>query len=382
MALINKLEDIGNAIRSKTGGTELLKLDEMPAAIESIETGGGGAELPEEILTITGNCNYRMANNGWNAFIDYFGNKIITENINNTTYMFNSSNNLEIVDFTINFSANSPVDINNMFANCNKLKQLPQVGTYRPMAMNRMFYNCENLREIPSCYEDNIDFTYLESQTSATSGRADSLFQNCYSLRELPMGMIKSGNAVIRYDRSYLYGISACYALNELKNLPLFFTSTWTSNAFSTTFTSLCRVKDIIFETNIDGTVKEMNWKSQVIDLTVSVGYTPLAHYITNYNSGITADKQVKDDATYQALKNDPDYFTTMNEYSRYNHDSAVNTINSLPDTSAYLASAGGTNTIKFKGASGSLTDGGAINTLTAEEIAVAAAKGWTVTLT
>ena len=50
MALINKLEDIGNAIRSKTGGTELLKLDEMPAAIESIETGGGGAELPEEIL--------------------------------------------------------------------------------------------------------------------------------------------------------------------------------------------------------------------------------------------------------------------------------------------------------------------------------------------
>jgi hypothetical protein len=62
--------------------------------------------------------------------------------------------------------------------------------------------------------------------------------------------------------------------------------------------------------------------------------------------------------------------------YSRYNHDSAVETINSLPDTSAY-----GTNTIKFKGASGALTDGGAINTLTEEEIAVAAAKGWTVTL-
>lgn len=66
---------------------------------------------------------------------------------------------------------------------------------------------------------------------------------------------------------------------------------------------------------------------------------------------------------------------------SVYNHDSAVETINSLPDTSAYLASAGGTNTIKFKGDSGSATDGGAINTLTEEEIAVATAKGWTVTL-
>lgn len=66
---------------------------------------------------------------------------------------------------------------------------------------------------------------------------------------------------------------------------------------------------------------------------------------------------------------------------SVYNHDSAVETINSLPDTSAYLASAGGTNTIKFKGASGSATAGGAINTLTEAEIAVATAKGWTVTL-
>lgn len=92
-------------------------------------------------------------------------------------------------------------------------------------------------------------------------------------------------------------------------------------------------------------------------------------------------DKRIKDDATYQALKNDPDSWTYDINYSKYNHDSAVETINSLPDTSAYIATAGGTNTIKFNGASGSKTDGGAINTLTEEEIAVAAAKGWTVTL-
>ena len=92
-------------------------------------------------------------------------------------------------------------------------------------------------------------------------------------------------------------------------------------------------------------------------------------------------DKQIKDDATYQALKNDPDSWTIDINYSKYNHDSAVETINSLPDTSAYIATAGGTNTIKFKGGSGAKTDGGAISTLTEEEIAIAAAKGWTVTL-
>lgn len=74
------------------------------------------------------------------------------------------------------------------------------------------------------------------------------------------------------------------------------------------------------------------------------------------------------------------DSWTTQREYSRYNHDSAVRTINSLPDTSEYLETAGGSNTICFKGDAGSLTDGGAINTLTEEEIAVAAAKGWTIT--
>ena len=115
--------------------------------------------------------------------------------------------------------------------------------------------------------------------------------------------------------------------------------------------------------------------------LTNYVGYTSIGDEATKYNSGITADQRVTDATSYEALKNDPDWFTADVNYSRYNHDSAVATINSLPDTSAYLATAGGTNTIKFKGAAGASTDGGAINTLTEEEIAVAAAKGWTVTL-
>jgi hypothetical protein len=148
-----------------------------------------------------------------------------------------------------------------------------------------------------------------------------------------------------------------------------------TSNAFTYSFDNAYRLKNIVFAMNEDGTAKTATWKSQTIDLSKSVGYLPSKSYVMDYNSGITADKEVKDDATYQALKNDPDWFSANINYSRYNHDSAVRTINSLPDCSAT-----GTNTIKFKGASGALTDGGAINTLTEEEIAVATAKGWTVT--
>jgi hypothetical protein len=151
---------------------------------------------------------------------------------------------------------------------------------------------------------------------------------------------------------------------------------------FYNTFKDCARAKEITFETN-NGQPIETQWKNQSIDFTdagAKISGSAIQNF-TGYNSGITTDKQVKDDTTYQALKDDPDWFSTSFNYSRYNHDSAVNTINSLPDTSAYLASAGGTNTIKFKKAAGSATDGGAIENLTAEEIAVAAAKGWTVTL-
>ena len=41
MALTNKLSAIGDAIREKTGGTELLTLDQMVTEIANIQGGSG-----------------------------------------------------------------------------------------------------------------------------------------------------------------------------------------------------------------------------------------------------------------------------------------------------------------------------------------------------
>ena len=106
--------------------------------------------------------------------------------------------------------------------------------------------------------------------------------------------------------------------------------------------------------------------------------------YATRYSDVLYlvygSSKQVTNSDTYAALKDTEEWWTADINYSRYNHDSAVNTINSLPDTADYITSSGGSpNTVVFKGAAGASTDGGAINTLTEEEIAVATAKGWTV---
>ena len=70
MALTNKLSAIGNAIREKTGKTDLLTLDQMPQEIKGIET-GGDTEVEDTIIerTITGvYTNNRIETVGENAF--------------------------------------------------------------------------------------------------------------------------------------------------------------------------------------------------------------------------------------------------------------------------------------------------------------------------
>lgn len=67
MALIDKLTAIANAIRSKTGSTEPMTLDEMVTAIANITNGSvpsdtitlsDGTELPKP--TLKDGCNYAM----------------------------------------------------------------------------------------------------------------------------------------------------------------------------------------------------------------------------------------------------------------------------------------------------------------------------------
>ena len=227
------------------------------------------------------------------------------------------------------------------------------------------------------CYGNASLLNVYECNTSQCTDMSN-MFNGCLSLRSVPEDFIKEmyHSATIGSYCFLYYTFNRCIALDEIKGLYLA-DITLNANTIAKTFDQCCRVKDIIFATQEDGTPYSRNCSNQAISLTYEVGYIGFTteSQLLNYNSGITADKKVFDDASYAALKNDPDWYTTDTAYSRYNHDSAVNTINSLPDVSQ-----GTGNTIKFKGEAGSKTDGGAINTLTEEEIAVAAAKGWTVT--
>lgn len=411
MALTNKLTAIGNAIRAKNGETALYTLDEMATAISNLpsvsvkpviaplnvtENGEyvapstidgyspvtvnvptGGAGIPSEAFSISGDCKYRFYNGGWDWFIENYGDQITTSNIVDASYMFTNSNLTEI-PFAINLDINSySCSCTQMFNNCELLTALPEIYG-KPTTLRFTLGGCRRIRHIPDSW-GNLDFSYFTNNNYAYM---NNFFDGCLSLRSIPITLVSNlhnDKTTAINAKFYYHAFRDCASLDEIQNLPIDGV-TITNNMFINTFYYCTRLKNMTFATN-NGTPYTANWKTQTIDLSTYVGYASTATDILNYNSGITSDKQVTDDTTYQALKDDPDWFTTKVAYSRYNHDSAVATINSLPDTSAYLAANGGTNTIKFKGESGSATVGGAINTLTEEEIAVATAKGWTVTL-
>lgn len=386
MALINKLSAIGDAIREKTGKEDLLTLDQMPEEIKGISGGGGDDDTP---IYITGQCQYAFSGPFASQCVERYGNKIKVNGITNAESMFYRYQ-LENIPFNLEFATgNISIDLSRMFSGAEWLKQMPNItNTIRFSSMSSMFSGCTRLRELPDDFFDKLVWDYHQGVASAYGTSTSYMFNTCYSLRKLPTSIqqFKNLNSIQSYSSAIFYaGFSYCRALDEIKDLPIsqYKDNSFTSNAFYTIVDYCSHIKEFTFETNEDGTPIVAKWKGQTIDMTKDVGYTTAFSEtsLTGYNSGIRPEKKVYNDATYQALKNDPDWFAIDIAYSRYNHDSAVATINSLPDTSAYLAIAGGTNTIKFQGTAGSKTDGGAINTLTEEEIAVATNKGWTITL-
>ncbi len=337
----------------------------------------GGLEVSGFTIPVfTGDLSYQFYNERWNWFIEEYGDKIVTQDVTHCQNMFYGSSKLKNIPFEINCKSGQMITCASMFYNTG-ITSVPKINNCKPENTNQMFYSCIYLRYFPEDFESWFDWSYMETQGNVYS----STFRSCYSLRKLPLSIFNHAYPKATYSNAfYNHMAQSCYCLDEIVDLPIPFTSTWTSNVFSFTFLSCSRAKNITFALQENGQPYVMSWKSQTIDLGSYVGFSVDKILVVNYNSGITYETRITDDATYQLYKNHPDSWTTDIAYSRYNHDSAVATINSLPDTSAYITANGGTNTIKFKGASGSLTDGGAINTLTEEEIAVATAKGWTVT--
>ena len=369
------LTAIGDAVREKGGTSELIPVSGLADAIINLPSGGGGDVEP---IVLSGNQQYACASDIATSFIQTFPTLVSTKDLTVASYMFAYSK-LKKIPFDINWKKmNLSYDYNyvNYMFYSSGLEELPKfVGAYCPGDFNSTFAYCEKLKEIPEELFEECDFSLMSADTSAYGkGSHSDLFVSCYKLRSHPKSLFKQGN-INRYTANPIYnsGFNYCYNMREIY-LPVYDLASMTYNRMNTFRYSLCNLRKLVFNMNDDGTPINCgsNWKSQTIDLS-NVGYGTY-HYQTA--AGLSFDDQVENDEQYAAKKDRPDWWSSSRIYSHYNHDSAVETINSLPDVSG-----GSGNVIKFAANNGANTDGGAIKNLTEEEIAVATARGWTVTL-
>ena len=391
------LKNIANTLRSCSGNSKMLKPADMPTVVHDVynngydfgETigydwgwddgydvgyeegqaeGGGSIELP----ALTGDLSYAFAGGTWKWFVDFFGDDVKTQDITTCYRMFYYYPHKELPNIKFNFKKDG-CSFKYFFSYAKKIERINNIfaGTnVTPTELSYMFEECSAVVEID---KDIFNTMNIEAGTKIAW---NNMFSYCRSLRELPD--LSRFNDVLRTSTTsstiYNYGFNNCFVLNEIKDLPVNKENA-TTNLFSSTFNYCKRLKDVTFVTD-NGDPIAVDWRKQTIDLTSYLGFATGATDtgITNY--GITQDKFVGDSASFEALKDDPDWYGNL-EFARYNIDSAIRTIASLPDVSA-----GTSNVIKFKGeaGSGSASDGRKINEMTEEEIAVATAKGWTVT--
>ena len=421
MALTDKLTAIGDAVRQKSGTTEKMTLDQMATAVNNLEIhsapnveeisidkngtytpteGVDGfnkvivnvpvdlGDLPTDLLHLTGDQRYRFYGNNWNSFLNKYGNQITSENITNISYMFSNNEQVKNIPFALNLSKTNVYDLSEVFSGAWRLEQLPIISDCKISNISNFCYACNKLKEININF-DNWDLSEIANNEYRVEGRWHT---RCYSLRQIPISyynklfQIKTVGKTSIYYSIYYSLAGDCYNIDEIIDMPVMTMDRYTSNAFQGAFQNNFRLKNFTFKVQEDGTpYSTSNWASQVINLS-QVGYNIINSIqkrdVSLANSGITIDKCIYNDATYQVLKNDPDSYVCGYssekpwEYSRYDKASAIRTINSLPDVSG----SGKRNTLQLRGDAGSKTDNGAINTMTTEEIAVATAKGWTVT--
>jgi hypothetical protein len=204
-----------------------------------------------EELTITGDCNYKFAYNGWNWLIEKYGNLITTKDIRSALSMFSYSNQLTNIPFDINFDTTLTHSGGNMFKG-SKITSVPRLINFKPSELPDVFSDCFYLREISYEAISNIDWSYMDNLTSQFSGDRSDTFHNCYSLRYFPMEFLKHGNHNPYPSYSiYYYTFYGCFALDEIIGLPvsIYKDMKLGTNLFSFTFQTCYRLKNVIFET-------------------------------------------------------------------------------------------------------------------------------------
>lgn len=363
--------------------------------------------LSDEDLTFTGNISSIDYGGNNIAFSDKYVNRVKLENISSLQEAFKGS----------------PHDLSSIDIYLNTTDPLSPRGASVSYSLDTL-----TMKGLPRIHGVIADWPFSNSNSPSVDYSEDDILKIFENVSAITNHTGYSTSMSIDFDGLGQYGIPLARSKNlkSISKLARWVEDHWlvvnsTPSIYSYYYRNLYNVREILcpcfhniypslgessslyfyvqetrmcsnfrFITDENGSPYKLKIRNKTLDLTSgNFGHGDM--------SGLYPDSlRVYNQETYNACKNLDDWYsygTTTQSYtnasgsnvnivvslgySHYNHDSAVNTINSLPDTTDT-----GTNTIKFKGYQGCFTDGGAIEKLTEEEIAVAVAKGWTVAFT
>ena len=377
------LRGIADAIREKNKSSLTYKPADMAAAINSLPTGGStGPKLGpikgdegKDFFNGLGANNVRVK--------DYLSKVLFTDSLidpelglTNMERMFYNTTFTEI-PITI-YYAQKGFTAMSMFSG-SKVKKAPLFRPARSIDPNnleifrnlwKLFYSTE-LEEIPEDWLDWDEWRNWKTENPNADFLMYQMFSRCYYLKSIPQAFLDL------FDLAWPFGydlvFESCERLNKIENMGYKVRKESSVTGPKDIVKYCMSLSKFTFKNN-----GPTAWDTSNLDLSYC-GWGGHGNSLDYWNRGFTRETEVTDDATYQALKN-TDYWTTNKLYSRYNHTSMVETINSLPEI-IKIGSESPVNTIKFGATQGDSTDEGGASNLTEEEIAVASAKGWTVSI-
>ena len=177
----SSLSSIGDAIRTKKGlpAESTFTPSEMSEQINSMPV------IPEDALTITGNCTDLFRDRRFAFMINTPGVK--TEDITQASNMFYYCSNITEIPFDLNFNSDNSVSISNFFYRCEQLKKLPRFNNLDANGCSSMCYSCYELEDVSSLVD--ID---LSSMKTSKYIQYSGLFYSTYKLKEIPYSFLSN----------------------------------------------------------------------------------------------------------------------------------------------------------------------------------------------
>ena len=343
----------GGTIEGVTASiNENIKPENIKKDVEILGVVGSLEESSGDSLEITNSAYLFYSENRLNMLPEFIK---TFKGLTKTDNMFYLCGNLGTSFELLLFDTSKVTSMINMFYGCSNLTTTPLFDTGNVTNMSSMFYNCSNLEEVP------------EFNTSSVTNMS-SMFQYCFKLKTLPL-----------FNTCNVTNMSSMFkACNNLEIIPLFDTSNVLS--MGNMFESCLKITTLPqFNTgNVRSTInmfKSCGKLTTVPQLNASnvrelkdmfIGCLNL----TNFGGLLDLGKSFN-----QKSNNYSYYKFELLPCSNLTHESLMNVINGLYDLNLTYNVANGGKLYTQSLVLGSTN----LAKLTDDEIAIATAKGWTV---